>query len=372
MKELFFKYIICNVLSNICFAGYGREICPRECIMVPGYTYCYQKTSQRQFTFQEEKACDQKRCTSKRKLRNHLNDISLQFDFLLKSATSLLIIRYTITFPYHNPHDWFDLILKEVNAPSEKYSTISEHSSAFHSFFTEIADVCNKIHMLQTANFIGEGSPTWGQTQKNFDSIPQNLSAEEHYEFVTKMSNKLKFVIIDAIHEQNRWDMLLYFIFPANNTDIDLLLNFKANYDIFASDDGFDMFWESNLNLNKDTPEYFLSLSAYYYSCLIQSKDKVMNGKLTLSWIPHLPKNDMNIVHEGLYYLYQRGKEAYLSWKEASSLCETNNSFLPILTSKTRQEQLIKLVDYLQLPIIFIGLYESKASTMLLYLNNTS
>ena len=346
-------------------------MCSRECKMVPGYKYCYQKTSQRQFVFQEERVCDQKRCTLKPKLKKYLNDISLQFDFLLKSAASLFVMRYTITFPYHNPHDWFDLILKEINAPSEKYSTIIEHSPAFHSFFTEIADVCNKIHVLQTANFI-EGIPTWGQTQKNIDSIPQNLSAEEDYEFVTKMSKELKFIVRDPIHEQNRLDMLLYFIFPANNTDIYLSFNFKANYDIFAPDDGFDIFWQSNLNLNKDTPEYFLSLSAYYDSCLIQSKDKIMNGKLTLSWIPHPHNNYMNIVHNGLYYLYQNGKEVRRSWKEASSICETNNSFLPILTTKARQEQLIRLIDYLQLPIIFIGLNEIEASVMLLYLNNTT
>ena len=236
-----------NVLFKFCYSGYGREICSTDCKMVHRYNYCYQRISQIQFAFQEEKGCDKKRCTLEPKTKKYINDTSLQFDFLLKSTANVFIMRYTIDFPYHNPHDWFDLVIKEVNATSQKYSIISEHFPRLYFFFTEIAEVCNRIHVLQTANFIDEGIPTWGQTEKNDDAIPQNLSDPEfHHSFIMNMIDELKFVVRDPIHEQNRVDMLLYFIFPANTTNIDLLLDFMANYEVFSSEDGFDIFWQGN------------------------------------------------------------------------------------------------------------------------------
>ena len=348
--------------------------------MLPGYKICYQKKSQSQFVFEEEKACDQKMCFLKSKPKRFLNDSSLQLDFLLKLTKSLFIMRYTINFLYHNPHDWFDLILKEVNVPSEKYSSITEHSLVFHSFYTEIAADCNKTHVLQTAIFIGGRIPTWSQARTSLhdreefvkiinklDRIDRSMIEEFNRWNIlqNKIMNETYFFAREPIHEQNRLDMLLYFSFSADNTEIDLFLDFKANYDIIFADDGFDIFWKSSLSLNKDAPEYFLSLSAYYESCLIQSKGKVMNGNLTLSWIPYSSNNFSEIFQKDLYYLYQGTKKwESLTWNKASSICETNNSFLPILTSKARQEQLIRLIDYLQLPIIFIGLNEIKASTM--------
>ena len=359
------------MLFKFCYSGYGREICSTDCKMIHEYIYCYKRIGQIQFAFQEDKGCDKKRCTLKPKAKKYLNDTSLQFDFLLKSTAGVFIMRYTIDFTYHNPHDWFDLIIKEVNTTVEKYSTVTEHFPRLYSFFTEIAEICNGIHVLQTANFIGEGIPTWGQTEKNDDAIPQDLSDPEfHHSFIMNMIDELKFVVRDPIHEQNRVDMLLYFIFPTNTTNIDLSLDFRANYEIFSSEDGFDIFWQGNLILTKHIPRYFLSLSAYYESCLIQSKDKVMNGKLILSWIPHSQDKWIHNNHKDLYYLYRDGKEGNVSWEEASSICKTNQSILPILTSKGKQQELIKLVDYLQLPIIFIGLYETEVSNILLCLNN--
>ena len=358
------------MLLNFCYSGYGRELCSTDCKMVHRYSYCYQRIGQIQFVFQEEKGCDKKRCTLKPKTKNNVNDTRLQLDFLLKSTASVFIMRYTIDFPYHNPHDWFDLVIKEVNATGQKNSTISEHFPRLYSFFTEIAEICNGIHVLQTSNFIGEGIHTWGQTEKNDDAIPQNFSDPLFIDsFILNMIDELKFVIRDPIHEQNRVDMLLYFIFFVNSTSINLLLDFMASYEILSSEDGFDIFWQGNLTLTKHTPRYFLSLSAYYEKCLIQSKDEVMNGQLILSWIPHSQDKWIHNNQKDLYYLYRDGKERNLSWEEASSTCKTNQSLLPILTSKGKQEELIRLVDYLQLPIIFIGLYETKVSNILLCLN---
>ena len=77
--------------------------------------------------------------------------------------------------------------------------------------------------------------------------------------------------------------MILYYFFQTsfpNGTKIDLLLNFSALY--APIDDIIQIFWRINLELKSNSPEYFLSLSAYYQDCFMQSKQNFLPGTLKL------------------------------------------------------------------------------------------
>ena len=221
------------MLLNFCYSGYGRELCSTDCKMVHRYSYCYQRIGQIQFVFQEEKGCDKKRCTLKPKTKNNVNDTRLQLDFLLKSTASVFIMRYTIDFPYHNPHDWFDLVIKEVNATGQKNSTISEHFPRLYCFFTEIAEVCNRIHVLQTSNFIGQGIPTWGQTEKNDDAIPQNFSDPLFIDsFILNMIDELN--LLSEIQFMNKIGWICYCILFFLST-LPVLIYYSTSWPVMKS-----------------------------------------------------------------------------------------------------------------------------------------
>ena len=126
----------------------------------------------------------------------------------------------------------------------------------------------------------------------------------------------------------------------------------------------FEITWNSILHLTDDSPGYFLSLSANYEECFIESVASVKNGILKLYWIPYLKKRQVTNIFENSFYIYKSGKETILSWKEAAWKCDSNNSTLPILTNKEIQTELVKSIDNAQLPIIFIGLYELKVSNL--------
>ena len=109
-----------------------------------------------QFQLKEEYVCGNKHCTSKIKPHHCKNNTYLQLDFLLKSTSSLLIKRYILLVFYYNPHDWFDFIFKEVHVNGPKDITVKKLSPEFHSFFTEIADICEEKHVIHTSNYLGE------------------------------------------------------------------------------------------------------------------------------------------------------------------------------------------------------------------------
>ena len=117
-------------------------------------TYCYKIVRQTQFQLKEEKICGTKHCILKRKLYHHCkNYTSLQLHFILKSTSSLLIRRYALLFSYFNPHDWFDLILKDFNVNEPKDITIKRHLNDFYSFSLKLQK-CVKKSMLYILQII--------------------------------------------------------------------------------------------------------------------------------------------------------------------------------------------------------------------------
>ena len=131
----------------------------------------------------------------------------------------------------------------------------------------------------------------------------------------------------------------------------------------------FIIIWNSTLHLTDDTPGYFLSLSAYYEYCFIESIARPKNVMLKLYWIPYLKERIITNNFENNFYLYNDEKETILSWKEVGRNCVSNNSTLPIITNQELQTELISFIDYAQLPIIFIGVYEFKVSNMVSKMN---
>ena len=125
-------------------------------------TYCYHKVSHRSFKYQEEYNCEKRNCIGK--INFPQNDTSLQLDFILKSTSTLLVEQLPIIFPYSTAHDWFDLTVEQVYDHIKTCSTINGYHSIFTSYFTEVAGLCSNKHTLHTANFIEEGTPTWGQS----------------------------------------------------------------------------------------------------------------------------------------------------------------------------------------------------------------
>ena len=329
-------------------------------------TYCYKIVRQTQFQLKEEKICGTKHCILKRKLYHHCkNYTSLQLHFILKSTSSLLIRRYALLFSYFNPHDWFDLILKDFNVNEPKDITIKRHLNDFYSFFTEIAEMCEEKHVIHTSNYLGEGILTWGQ-EKQPSGLPPNTSYVDILHHI-RQTNKLamEYPFRDQNHENMRFDLLIYFIFSNDLKKLDLSLHFRTMYAPFIINyDRFEIIWNSTLHLTDDTPEYFLSLSAYYEQCFIQSIAKLKNGMLKLYWIPYLKERLVTNIFDNNFYLYDYGKAAILSWNKAADNCESNNSTLPILTNKEIQTELVSSIDFAQLPIIFIGLRESKVRIM--------
>ena len=166
----------------------------------------------------------------------------------------------------------------------------------------------------------------------------------------------------DNNHENMRFDLLFYFLFDKTFTEIDLLMHFRAIYAVIFLDDRFEITWNSTLHLTENTQGYFLCLCAYYEHCFIQSIGELMNGMLILYWIPYSRENLIANKFENNFYLYQDGKESILSWKEAALKCDLDGSTLPILTNKEIQTELVSLIDYAQMPIIFIGLYNTEVS----------
>ena len=147
-------------------------------------TYCYKIVGQTQFQLKEEKICGTKHCTLKRRFYHHCkNYTSLQLHFILKSTSSLLIRRYTLVFTYFNPHDWFDLMLKDFNVNEFKDITTKRHLTDFYSFFTEIAEICEQKTVIHTSNYLGEGTLTWGQ-EKQFLGLPTNISDYYIYQHI--------------------------------------------------------------------------------------------------------------------------------------------------------------------------------------------
>ena len=158
--------------------------------------------------------------------------------------------------------------------------------------------------------------------------------------------------------------MLLYYFFQtADAIKIDLMLNFSAVSTQFPHVIN-ELFWRSNLELKSNSPGYFLSLNAYYQDCFIQSKQTLLPGRLKLYWILHLKKKfpeNANVL--GNNYISLQGGQKVMSWNEASLRCTVNGSSLPILPSKNKQTELISLIDYAQVPIIFIGLSQIEVSS---------
>ena len=130
-------------------------------------TYSYTKVGQTQFQLKEEYVCGTKYCTLKAKHLRCKNYTTLQLYFVLKSNSTLLIRRYTLLFPYYNPHDWFDLIFKEVHINESNDIAIKRQLPDSHAFSTEIAEICEEKHVMRTSNYLGEGTFTWGQVTKD-------------------------------------------------------------------------------------------------------------------------------------------------------------------------------------------------------------
>ena len=232
--------------------------------------------------------------------------------------------------------------------------------------------MCEEKHVIHTSNYLGEGTLTWGQ-EKQFSGLPPNASNVDILHHI-RQTNKLamEYPFRDQNHENMRFDLLIYFIFSNDLKKVDLSLHFRTMYAPFIMNydrSRFEIIWNSTLHLTDDTPGYFLSLSAYYENCFIQSIAKLKNGMLKLYWIPYLKERLVTNNFENNFYLYKDGKEAILSWNEAADNCDSNNSTLPILTNKEIQTELVSSIDYAQLPIIFIGLRESKVSNMVSKIN---
>ena len=332
-------------------------------------TYCFKKVRQRKFQLKEEYLCGTKHCTLKTKLHHCKNYTTLQLYFVLKSTSSLLIRRYRLLFSYFDPHDWYDLIFKEVHVNEPKDITIKRNLTDPHPFFNEIAEMCEEKHVLYTSNYIGEGTLTWGQETNLSDDPPAFIYKDYfHYLLVGQPMRNNKDAIIypfrDQNHENMRFDLLIYFFFGSDLKKVDLSLHFRTMYAPSVYHNKFIIIWNSTLHLTDDTPGYFLSLSAYYENCFIQNIARLKNGMLKLYWIPYLKKRLVTNISKNNFYLYNDEKETILSWKEAGRNCVSNNSTLPIITNKEIQTELISFIDYAQLPIIFIGLYEFKVSNV--------
>ena len=329
--------------------------------------FSYKKVGQIQFKLKEEHVLVTNNCNLKTKPQYCKGRTSLQLNFILKSISSLLIRRFMVILTYFNPHDWFDLILKGSNGYESTESAITRQSMELHSFYTEIAETCQEKYIVQTSNYLGEGTLTWGQNLHYQLGVKDNrLAAFDALRPLIYLQpnhlHPIKNHFQDENHENIRFDLLIYFIFSAKLRGIDLLMHLEALYAPQELSDRFEIAWNSTLHLTENTPGYFLSLSAYYEHCYIQSIGKLINGMLKLYWIPYSRENLIANKFENNFYLYQDGKESILSWKEAASNCDSDNSTLPILTNKEIQTELVSLIDYAQMPIIFIGLYESKVS----------
>ena len=276
-------------------------------------------------------------------------------------------------------HDWYDVLFEEhlVLVDTEIQTPLK---SMFSSFYTESGEICGEHQLLQTANFIGDVAPTWGINYIGLDYY--NLTGEKPWFQLPKYSkqspkhsqdanrNNLEFPLRDSNHENNRADMLLHFDFPvniSNNATLIFKMYFMARYHQYERQLEMSLF--GNITFTKFTSTCFISLNAFYKIIEISSQsldptmasiiDMSFNQTLKLSWIPQTKvKEAKSIFSRNKYYVHGWLKSVLLTWKEALVMCKLNNSLLPVITSKSEQSNIVRLVEGYQLPILYIGLYD--------------